>query len=90
MTLMGLCVGAFNPQMNVFCILRCSTARRGTATAAFNGSSDLGLAAGSAIAGLGVARFGFELVYLAGSVGCLLTLLVYTLTLSRFAVKRPR
>ena len=29
MTLLGICVGSFNPLMNVFCITRCSTARRG-------------------------------------------------------------
>ena len=84
MTLLGACVGAFNPQMNVFCILRCTTARRGTATAAFNGSSDLGLAVGSAVAGLGVVKFGYAAIFLAGSVGCLATLLVYVLTLSHF------
>lgn len=82
MTLMGMCVGAFNPLMNVFCILRCSAARRGTATAAFNGSVDLGLGTGSMVAGLFLAKFGYIHIYLAGSVGLILTLLAYTFMLS--------
>jgi len=87
MVVLGMCIGSFNPEMNVFCILRCSVARRGTATAAFNGSSDLGLAAGSAVAGLCVEQLGYTFVFLAGSVGAILTLIVYSFTLSNFKKK---
>lgn len=38
MVVLGLCIGAYNPQINVFCISRCTKERRGTATAAFNWS----------------------------------------------------
>lgn len=84
MLILGLCVGAFNPQINVFCILRCSRQRRGTATAAFNGSADLGLAAGSAVGGIYITYFGYRFTYLAGAVLCFITLLTYIFTLSHF------
>lgn len=82
MVLLGLCIGAYNPQINVFCISRCSERRRGTATAAFNGASDLGLAMGSAVSGLIIPALGYTYTYLQGAVICGATLVIYLLTLS--------
>lgn len=88
MIILGLCVGAYNPQINVFCISRCTEARRGTATAAFNGASDLGLAVGSAITGIYIEFFGYTFTYMNGACICLFTLLIYIFTLSGFAEKK--
>lgn len=88
MVVMGLCVGAYNPQINVFCISRCSSARRGTATAAFNGASDLGLAVGSSLAGVLIGRIGYSRTYLCGACVCAATTLLYTFTLSDFHAGR--
>ena len=85
MVVMGLCVGAYNPQINVLCISRCSEARRGTATAAFNGASDLGLAMGSALTGLLIERYGYRFTFLNGAFICFLTMFVYLFFLSEHA-----
>ena len=85
MVVMGLCVGAYNPQINVLCISRCSEARRGTATAAFNGASDLGLAMGSALTGLLIERCGYRFTFLNGAFICFLTMFVYLFFLSEHA-----
>jgi len=86
MVILGLCVGAYNPQINVFCISRCSDARRGTATAAFNGACDLGLAFGSAVGGLLIDHFGYSSTFLGGAALCLITMVIYFLTLSHFSI----
>ena len=88
MFILGLCVGGYNPQINVFCIKRCSDARRGTATAAFNGAGDLGLALGSAIAGLFISHFGYRFTFLNGAALCLVTMAVYIFTLGKDAICR--
>ncbi len=88
MAVLGLCVGAYNPQINVFCIARCSEARRGTATAAFNGACDLGLAMGSAAGGFCIEYLGYRYTFLQGAVICLATLFLYLFTLSGFAARR--
>jgi MFS family permease len=82
MVVLGLCIGAYNPQINVFCIERCTEERRGTATAAFNGASDLGLAVGSSLSGILIGVIGYSRTYLAGACLCLCTVFVYTFTLS--------
>lgn len=88
MVVMGLCVGAYNPQINVFCISRCSQARRGTATAAFNGASDLGLAVGSSLGGVLIGHVGYERTFLTGACVCAATLVIYTFTLSGLRGRR--
>ena len=88
MVVMGLCIGAYNPQINVLCISRCSEARRGTATAAFNGASDLGLAVGSAAAGFLIEHCGFTFTYLNGAAVCFATMFVYLGTLSEHAARK--
>lgn len=88
MAMLGLCVGAYNPQINVFCISRCSEARRGTATAAFNGALDLGMALGSGINGLLMQRFGYRLSFLLSAGVCLGALVVYFFFLSGLAPMR--
>ena len=70
MLILGFCVGAYNPQINVFCISRCSKERRGTATAAFNGACDLGLALGSTAAGFMTERIGYPAAYMFSSFTC--------------------
>ena len=82
MTVLGLCVGGYNPQINVFCISRCSKERRGTATAAFNGACDLGLALGSTISGILISIIGYKDVYLTGAAVCLAAMIIYSRTLS--------
>ena len=79
---MGLCIGAYNPQINVLCITRCSKERRGTATAAFYGASDLGFAVGSAVTGFFIDHLGFVFTYLNGAAMCLVTMLLYIFLLS--------
>lgn len=88
MLILGLCIGTYNPQINVFCITRCSKEHRGTATAAFNGAGDLGLALGSAVNGLLITSFGFRFTFLSGGVICFATLIIYILSLSSFAGKK--
>lgn len=90
MVLLGLCIGAYNPQINVFCISRCSEQRRGTATAAFNGASDLGLAMGSAVSGLLISSLGYTFTYLQGAVICGATLVIYLLTLAGSKGRKAR
>lgn len=91
MMILGLCIGGYNPEIIVFCISRCSLPRRGSALAAFNGSADLGLAAGSAIGGILVDFIGFPSTMLWGAFLCVLTLVLYLLTLSKLAnAKRMR
>lgn len=90
MVVLGLCIGAYNPQINVFCISRCSKERRGTATAAFNGASDLGLAVGSAVTGIYIDHFGYTFTYLNGACVCLVTLILYILTISNIANRRKK
>ena len=85
MVLLGLCVGGYNPQINIFCIARCTKFRRGTATAAFNGAGDLGLGLGSAAGGLAIAHFGYAATFVIGAVICLGTCILYLFTLSGFA-----
>lgn len=82
MVILGLCVGGYNPQINVFCISRCSKERRGTATAAFNGACDLGLALGSTISGILIGIIGYTDVYLIGAAVCFTAMLIYSQTLS--------
>ncbi len=82
MAILGLCVGAYNPQINVFCISRCSEARRGTATAAFNGACDLGLAIGSTVSGVFIHSLGYSKIYLFCAFICLSAMVVYFFTLS--------
>lgn len=89
MVILGFCVGAYNPQINVFCISRCSNERRGTATAAFNGACDLGFAIGTTAAGILIPVLGYSGIYLAGAALCMLTMMIYSLTLSdRFGLGR--
>ncbi|MCH4193637.1 MAG: MFS transporter [Butyrivibrio sp.] len=82
MVILGLCVGGYNPQINVFCISRCSEERRGTATAAFNGACDLGLALGSTISGILTSIIGYRGVYFIGAAVCFTAMLIYSRTLS--------
>ena len=82
MVILGLCVGGYNPQINVFCISRCSEERRGTATAAFNGACDLGLALGSTISGILISIIGYRGVYFIGAAVCFTAMLIYSRTLS--------
>ena len=82
MVILGLCVGGYNPQINVFCISRCSKERRGTATAAFNGACDLGLALGNTISGILIGIIGYRGVYFIGAAVCFTAMLIYSLTLS--------
>jgi len=82
MLILGFCVGAYNPQINVFCISRCSKERRGTATAAFNGACDLGLALGSTAAGFMTERIGYPATYMFSSFTCFLAMVIYSFTLS--------
>ena len=89
MVILGFCVGAYNPQINVFCISRCSNERRGTATAAFNGACDLGFAIGTTAAGILIPVLGYSGIFLAGAALCMLTMMIYSLTLSdRFGLGR--
>lgn len=88
MVLLGLCIGAYNPQINVFCITRCSAERRGTATAASNGAGDLGLAVGSAVTSIFIKSLGYKFTFLQGACGCLATLVIYFFTMSGFAQRR--
>ena len=83
MVVLGLCVGGYNPQINVFCISRCSKERRGTATAAFNGACDLGLALGSTVSGIFISIIGYTGVYLIGAMVCFAAMLIYSGTLSQ-------
>lgn len=82
MLLMGFCIGIYNPQLNVFCIKRCSHEHRGTAMAAFYGSTDLGLAVGSAVNGALIAKCGFFFTYLSGASVCFLAMVIYFFSLS--------
>lgn len=82
MVILGLCVGGYNPQINVFCISRCTKERRGTATAAFNGACDLGLALGSTMSGIMIGIVGYPAVYLMGAGMCFAAMLIYRQTLS--------
>ena len=83
MVILGLCVGGYNPQINVFCISRCSKERRGTATAAFNGACDLGLALGSTISGILISIIGYTGVYFVGAAVCFMAMLIYSMTLRK-------
>ena|GEM_PF-401691 len=82
MVILGLCVGIYNPQINVFCIARCSPERRGTATAAFNGACDLGLALGSTSSGILIGVIGYRDVYLIAAAVCCAAMVIYSRTLS--------
>ncbi len=84
MVILGLCVGGYNPQINVFCISRCSKEHRGTATAAFNGACDLGLALGSTISGIFIGVIGYTGVYFIGAAVCFMAMLIYSMTLSGY------
>lgn len=88
MVVLGLCVGSYNPQINIFCITRCTKARRGTATAAFNGAGDLGLAVGSVAGGAAIECLGYTLTFILGASICLATLFIYLFTLSGRARRR--
>lgn len=88
MLILGFCVGVNTPQISVFCILRCTRERRGTATAAFNGALDLGLAVGSAMTGMLINHFGYTFTFLDSAFVGAVALIVYIFTLSRFAEKR--
>ena len=89
MVILGLCVGGYNPQINVFCISRCSEERRGTATAAFNGACDLGLALGSTISGILTSIIGYRGVYFIGAAVCFTAMLIYSRTLSERVQQNP-
>ncbi|MEN6411908.1 MAG: MFS transporter [Veillonellales bacterium] len=80
---LGLAQGIFNPQISVFCITRCSKERRGSATSAYNGSLDLGMALGSVAMGVMIENVSYTFSYLFCAVLSLIAMVVYIFTLSR-------
>ena len=84
---LGLAQGITNPQINVFCVSRCTRERRGTATAAYYGSLDLGVALGSIGVGLLIDAAGYRVTYLTAAGVSILALVIYLFTLSRWVGK---
>jgi MFS family permease len=79
---LGLAQGAICPAVQTMMILRCSPQRRGTASAAYFLSIDLGLGAGAVLLGLIADRFGYAAVFWAGAVCAVLASAFYLLFLT--------
>lgn len=73
----GLAQGAVAPALNMMMFKRCSAQRRGTASAAFYSSIDLGLGIGSIVVGVIAAGFNYYVVYLGAMTFALLALTIY-------------
>lgn len=72
---MGLAQGAVGPALNALIFSRCSVQRRGTASAAYASSIDIGYSIGSVVFGLIAAKLGYYGVYF-GATGCSLAALI--------------
>lgn len=73
----GLAQGSVGPSINALMFNRCTPQRRGTASAAYFSSIDIGYGLGSIAFGLVAANFGYTAVYLIAALSCLLALPVY-------------
>jgi MFS family permease len=78
---LGISMGMVMPQINGFCISRCSRERRGAAAAAFYVAVDGGIALGMMFAGRIVASLGYRATYLVCAVAMVAALLLYGCTL---------
>ena len=82
----GLASGAVFPSINSLMFLRCSQQRRGTASAAYFASIDIGLAIGGVIFGIVAMKFNYSAVYWSAAV---LTAIALVLYLKAVAEKKP-
>ena len=73
----GFAQGAVAPAINALMFNSCSPQRRGTASAAYFSSIDIGYGVGSVVFGVVAARFGYTVVFLSAMLACLLALVVY-------------
>jgi len=84
----GIAVGAVNPSLNAIMFKRSSPKRRGTASAAFYLSIDVGIMAGAPVMGLIADTFSFTWVYWLSSVSIIVALLLYILIVSEKRYQR--
>ena len=75
----GFAQSSVMPTLNAMMFQRCSPERRGTASAAFLSTIDLGIAVGSPILGMIVDAAGYTTMYLVAAVVCFASLAVYLL-----------
>jgi MFS family permease len=74
---LGLAQGAVGPTINAIMFMQCSPQRRGTASAAYFSSIDIGYAIGSIGFGVIAAKFGYYVVYLGSMLFAVMALLLY-------------
>jgi len=79
---LGLAQGAAIPAIYALMFSRCSPARRGTASAAFSSSIDIGYGVGAILFGLLAEGFGCDAVYFAAAAVSLAALALYVLRLA--------
>ncbi len=80
---LGLAQGAIIPAVYALMFNRCSEARRGTASAAFSSSIDIGYGVGSIFLGFVAAGFDYYAVYLGSALVAVLALIVYWFALAK-------
>jgi MFS family permease len=80
---LGLAQGAVVPAIYAMMFNRCSPMRRGTASAAFSSSIDIGFGVGSILFGFIAAGFDYYVVYLGAALFSVLALIVYRLRLAK-------
>jgi MFS family permease len=73
----GMAQGAMGPSLNSMIFQRCSPQRRGTASAAFFSSIDIGLGVGSILCGFIADRLSFYYVYFGASLVTLIALAIF-------------
>lgn len=73
----GLSQGAVVPAMNALIFKRCSLKRRGTASAAYASSIDIGFGVGSIVFGFIAAAYNYTFVYLGSTLLVFIALIVY-------------
>ncbi|MFA0814863.1 MAG: MFS transporter [Anaerofustis sp.] len=74
---MGIAIGAIGPTINTMMFQRCSAERRGTASAAYFSSIDLGFGIGGIALGFVAAAYNYHVVYWLSAVFALLSLACY-------------
>lgn len=80
---LGLAQGAVTPVMNTMMFQRCSAERRGTASAAYFASIDIGYGIGSVIYGLIAAGLGYYFVYGVATFFTVLSIITYLLAIAK-------
>lgn len=79
---LGLVSGSVFPSMNSLIFKRCSPQRRGTASAAYFASIDIGFAIGGSVFGAVADRFGFTMIYWSAAVLTVVALVLYLKTVA--------